>query len=184
MAKKYPKSSGLDIEGLMTDIDNSESIQKRSDDLAELLRRTNQAIENQVKLLGLANDKVEELKECCKALLNVTSNLNIVYEKLNEAIEEAHHIKIEATLNDTSIEILKQLHKKFLESEKTQLDALAKSRESQINSFRRDFSEALNEKGFWCSQKTFMWLAGIFFFSVFTILLEITLFLLKLFGLI
>ena len=56
MAKKYPKSSGLDIEGLMTDIDNSESIQKRSDDLAELLRRTNQAIENQVKLLGLAND--------------------------------------------------------------------------------------------------------------------------------
>ena len=184
MAKKFPKSSGLDIEGLMTDIDNSESIQKRSDDLAELLRRTNQAIENQVKLLGLANDKVEELKECCKALLTVTSNLNIVYEKLNEAIEEAHHIKIETTLNDTSIEILKQLHRKFLESEKAQLDALAESRESQINSFRRNFSDALNEKGFWCSQKTFMWLAGIFFFSVFTILLAITLYLMKLFGLI
>lgn len=178
MAKKYPKSSGLDIEGLMTDIDNSESIQKRSDDLAELLRRTNQAIENQVKLLGLANDKVEELKECCKALLNVTSNLNSVYEKVNETIEESRRIKIEATLNDTSIEILKQLHRKFMESEKAQLDALAKSRESQINSFRRNFSDALNEKGFWCSQKTFMWLAGIFFFSVGVIIVEITIWIL------
>ena len=183
MAKKYPKSSGLDIEGLMTDIDNSESIQKRSDDLAELLERTNQAIGNQAKLLGLANDKVEELKEFCKTLLRVTSNLTIVYEKLNEAIEESHHIKIETTLNDSSIEILKQLHRKFLESEKAQLDALAKSRESQINNYRSNFSEALNEEGFWCSQKTFMWLAGIFFFSVFTILLVITLYLMKFFGL-
>ena len=178
MTKKYPKPSGLDIEGLMTDIDNSESIQKRSDDLAELLRRTNQAIEKQTKLLGLANDKVEELKECCETLLNVTSNLSIVYEKMKEAIDEARHIKIETSLNDTSIETLNQLHRKFLESEKIQLDALAKSRESQINSFRRNFSEALNEKGFWCSQKTFMWLAGIFFFSVGVTIVEITIWIL------
>ena len=87
MAKKFPKSSGLDIEGLMTDIDNSESIQKRSDDLAELLRRTNQAIENQVKLLGLANDKVENL-----TIRKLTYKNPTMKEKFDEALAELYRV--------------------------------------------------------------------------------------------
>ena len=65
------------------------------------------------------------------------------------------------------------LHEKFMDEEKKALNELSRERKDQIDQFRYDFSNALNQKGFWCSQKAFRWIVGITLLSI-IIIAEIT----------
>ena len=47
MTKKQPKSSGLDIEGMMNDIDNQDELKKESEDLSKQLQEIHSVIEQQ-----------------------------------------------------------------------------------------------------------------------------------------
>ena len=68
MARKQPKSSGLDIEGMMNDIDNQDELKKESEDLSKQLQEIHSAIEQQKFLLRDMQFMTESLEQISKKL--------------------------------------------------------------------------------------------------------------------
>ena len=66
--KKQPKSSGLDIEDVMNDIDNQDELKKESEDLSNQLQEIHSAITQQKYLLKDMQFMTESLEQISKKL--------------------------------------------------------------------------------------------------------------------
>lgn len=171
MDKKFTKASSVNIEDLMKDIDNKENFQKEISDFEKSLMRFEQIIADYNRMLGTA----EKFKEDFYATMtDASSKAENVLNNLKKEVEGTKKLIIKTEFKPESINTINALHRKFVEDEKNVLDKLAKSRQQQIENFYYNFSNAINRIGFWCSERTFWWLAGIFFLSAGTIIIVIT----------
>ena len=171
MDKKFTKASSVNIEDLMKDIDNKENFQKEISDFEKSLMRFEQIIADYNRMLGTA----EKFKEDFYATMtDASTKAESVLNNLKKEVEGTKKLIIKTEFKPESINTINALHRKFVEDEKNVLDKLAKSRQQQIENFYYNFSNAINRIGFWCSERTFWWLAGIFFLSAGTIIIVIT----------
>ena len=175
MANRNPKPSGLNIEDMMDDIDKQESIQCETANLDAKLRQIQDAIRRQEELSNQLTRQTGEMKSAGEQMEMFTKKAEEILAEINAAIDEAKNVSITVVVSDKSVATISSLHKQFIEEEKAALKELARSRKEQTDRFRYDFSNVINSKGFWCSPKTFLWLALIFFSLLAIIIIKITL---------
>lgn len=175
MANRIPKSSGLNIEDMMDDIDKQESIQCETVNLDRQLEKIQDAIKRQEELSMQLARQTREMKSAGEQMKEFAEKAEEILAEINAAIDEAKNVSITVVVSDKSVATINSLHKQFIDEEKAVISEMEICRKQQIDGFRCDFSNAINSKGFWCSTKTFLWLGVIFFFSVAVIIIELTL---------
>ena len=171
MGRRNWNSPVKDIDALMNGIDNHEENPGEVTETRKILKEITDAIGGRKGLHSLVLQERDSLTDCCIKLLQASSNARSILASLNQAVEEAKKIKIDFDID--SVNTLTALHEKFMDEEKKALNELSRERKDQIDQFRYDFSNALNQKGFWCSQKAFRWIVGITLLSI-IIIAEIT----------
>ena len=174
MANRTPKPSGLNIEDMMDDIDKQESIQCETVNLDRQIEKIQDAIRRQEELSNQLTRQTGEMKSASEQMKEFAEKAEEILAEINAAIDEAKNVSITVVVSDKSVATISNLHKQFVEKEKAIICEMEICRKQQIERFRYDFSNTLNSKGFWCSQKTFLWLGVIFFFSVAVIIIELT----------
>lgn len=176
MGRRNWNSPVKDIDALMNGIDNHEENPGEVTETRKILKEITEAIGGRKGLHSLVLQERDSLTDCCVKLLQASSNARSILASLNQAVEEAKKIQIDFDID--SVKTLTALHKKFVEEEKGALNELSRERKEQIDQFRYDFSNILNQKGFWCSQKAFKWIGGISLLSFITIIVKIMLYIL------
>ena len=174
MANRIPKTSGLNIEDMIDDIDKQESILCETANLDAKLRQIQDAIRRQEKLSNQLTRQTGEMKSACEQMKEFAKKAEEILAEINAAIDEAKNVSITVVVSDKSVATINSLHKQFIDEEKAVISEMEICRKQQIERFRYDFSNTLNSKGFWCSQKIFLWLALIFFFSIAAIIIKVT----------
>ena len=179
MANRNPKPSGLNIEDMMDDIDKQENIQCEIANFDAKLRQIQDAIRRQEELSNQLTRQTGEMKSAGKQMKEFAEKAEEILSEINAAIDEAKNVSITVVVSDKSVATIKNLHEQFVEKEKAVISEMEICRKQQIEEFRYNFSNTLNSKGFWCSSKTFLWLALTFFSSIGIIIVEITIWLYK-----
>ena len=174
MAKKQPKSSGLDIEDMMNDIDNQDELKKESEDLSNQLQEIHSAITQQKYLLKDMQFMTESLEQISKKLDRGAEINKEILGDIQTTISNTHNVQFTATLDDDSVSAINNAYNSFLNNQEKALNEMERDLRTHMSTFHYDLCKALNSKGFWCSQKAFKWLAGIFFASISIIIAEIT----------
>ncbi len=182
MAKKQPKSSGLDIEDVMNDIDNQDELKKESEDLSNQLQEIHSAITQQKYLLKDMQFMTESLEQISKKLDRGAEINKEILGDIQTTISNTHNVQFTTTLDEDSVSAINKVYDSFLNNQKKVLNEVERDLRTHMSTFHYDLCKALNSKGFWCSQKAFKWLAGIFFASVSIIIAEITLWIAISFG--
>ena len=182
MAKNQPKSSGLDIEDVMNDIDNQDELKKESEDLSNQLQEIHSAITQQKYLLKDMQFMTESLEQISKKLDRGAEINKEILGDIQTTISNTHNVQFTATLDDDSVSAINNAYNSFLNNQEKALNEMERDLRTHMSTFHYDLCKALNSKGFWCSQKAFKWLAGIFFASVSIIIAEITLWIAISFG--
>ena len=182
MAKKQPKSSGLDIEGMMNEIDNQDELKKESEDLSKQLQEIHSAIEQQKFLLRDMQFMTESLEQISKKLDHGAEINKEILGDIQTTICNTHNVQFTATLDDVSVAAINNAYNSFLNNQEKALNEMERDLRTRMSTFHYDLCKALNSKGFWCSQKAFKWLAGFFFASISIIIAEITLWIAITFG--
>ena len=173
MANRNPKPSGLNIEDMMDDIDKQENIQCEIANLDRQLEKIQDAIRRQEELSNQLTRQTGEMKSAGEQMKEFAEKAEEILTEINAAIDEAKSTSITVVVSDKSVATISSLHRQFVEKEKAVISEMEICRKQQIEGFRYDFSNVLNTKGFWCSPKTFLWLALTFFSSVAVIITEI-----------
>ena len=163
MANRTPKPSGLNIEDMMDDIDKQESIQCETANLDAKLRQIQDAIRRQEELSNQLTRQTGEMKSASEQMKEFAKKVEEILAEINAAIDEAKNVSITVVVSDKSVATIKNLHEQFIEEEKSVISKMERSRKQQMDGFRYDFSNTINSKGFWCSQKTSLWLGLLFF---------------------
>lgn len=182
MTKKQPKSSGLDIEGMMNDIDNQDELKKESEDLSKQLQEIHSAITQQKYLLKNMQFMTESLEQISKKLDRGAEINKEILDDIQTTICNTHNVQFTTTLDDVSVAAINNAYNSFLNNQEKALNEMERDLRTHMATFHYDLCKALSSKGFWCSQKEFKWLAGIFFASVSIIIAEITLWIAITFG--
>ena len=114
MAKKQPKSSGLDIEDVMNDIDNQDELKKESEDLSNQLQEIHSAITQQKNLLKDMQFMTESLEQISKKLDRGAEINKEILGDIQTTISNTHNVQFTATLDDDSVSAINNAYNSFL----------------------------------------------------------------------
>jgi len=175
MATRQPKSSGLNIENMMDDIDKQEEVNKEIIDLREQLEMIHCACKEQKYSIQMVDLAVKTINDTANRLDRLSEIYNRILDEIKESIGRVHNVEFTASLDDNSVTAIKNEYDSFINNQKKALNETDRILRDHLSVFNYELSNVLNNKGFWCSSKTFKWLCGIFLASISIIVAEITL---------
>ena len=178
MTQKNRKTSGLDIENLMNDIDQQKQLEQTTHEsiveMNQVLDRITEAIgelsDYKIYLMGI----IDYIKNAAERIEICTKRHEKAVRELANTIQEIKNVTIKANLDPKQQERLKMQLETHLTRQKQFHESTDRNLRQRLSVFNDEFKRNLDEKGFWCSHKTLVWLASLFFVSVGTIIVEIT----------
>ena len=144
MAKKQPKSSGLDIEDMMNDIDNQDELKKESEDLSNQLQEIHSAITQQKYLLKDMQFMTESLEQISKKLDRGAEINKEILGDIQTTISNTHNVQFTATLDDDSVSAINNAYNSFLNNQEKALNEMERDLRTHMSTFHYDLCKALS----------------------------------------